>query len=267
MRIERIDDKTMKCFLSREELEEYDISYKDFILRSDKAREVMEDIMAQAEVEVGFRPPQFAFELQIMVLPDQSMILTFSEKSPEDIQHAKDVVDCLNMIKDVLGLKDGDISRALGMAAADSETDPLDALENLMGKKIPGKDSPDKKAQDKKQQGAHLPITEKTSGELKEAAEPAVSFAVFAFNAIRDICKYAQMLPGNLRVKSALYEMDGVYYLFMEKGSASYERYSRACIRALEYGSLYTAEESKIEHIMEHGECLIPDHAVKKMRF
>ena len=28
MKIERIDDKTVKCFLSNEELEEYDIDYK-----------------------------------------------------------------------------------------------------------------------------------------------------------------------------------------------------------------------------------------------
>ena len=31
MKIERIDDKTVKCFLSNEELEEYDIDYKDFV--------------------------------------------------------------------------------------------------------------------------------------------------------------------------------------------------------------------------------------------
>ena len=33
MKIERIDDKTVKCFLSNEELEEYDIDYKDFVTR------------------------------------------------------------------------------------------------------------------------------------------------------------------------------------------------------------------------------------------
>lgn len=240
MRIERIDDKTMKCFLSKEELEEYDISYKDFILRSDKAREVMEDIMAQAEEEVGFKPPQFALELQIMVLPDHGMVLTFSEKTPEDLKHAKDVMECLGMIKDALGLKDGDISKALGMAAPDSD-------------------------KDSRQPAADASKTGKPK-ELREVAEPVVTFAVFAFTTISDICKYARMLPSNLRVKSELYQMDGVYYLFLDKGTASYERYSRACIRALEFGSLYTAEESKIEHIREHGECLIADHAVKKMR-
>ena len=30
MKIERIDDKTVKCFLSNEELEEYDIDYEEY---------------------------------------------------------------------------------------------------------------------------------------------------------------------------------------------------------------------------------------------
>ena len=55
MRIERVDDKTVKCFLSNEELEEYDIDYKDFILRSDKAREIVQEIIEQAEEEVQYR--------------------------------------------------------------------------------------------------------------------------------------------------------------------------------------------------------------------
>ena len=48
MRIERVDDKTVKCFISNEELEEYDIDYKDFIMRSDKAKEVVQEIIEQA---------------------------------------------------------------------------------------------------------------------------------------------------------------------------------------------------------------------------
>ena len=83
MRIERVDDKTVKCFLSNEELEEYDIDYKDFILRSDKAKEIVQEIIEQAEELVGYKPPKFAFDLQIMMLPDQGLILTFSERDSE----------------------------------------------------------------------------------------------------------------------------------------------------------------------------------------
>ena len=58
MRIERIDEKTVKCFLSNQELEEYDIDYKDFIMRSEKAKEVVQEIIEQAQEEVGYKPPQ-----------------------------------------------------------------------------------------------------------------------------------------------------------------------------------------------------------------
>ena len=53
MKIERIDDKTVKCFLSNEELEEYEIDYKDFVVRSEKAKEVVQEIIEQAEGRGG----------------------------------------------------------------------------------------------------------------------------------------------------------------------------------------------------------------------
>lgn len=61
MKIQRVDDKTVKCFLSKEELEEYQIDYKDFIMRNEKAKEVVQEIIQQAEEEVGYKPPRFAF--------------------------------------------------------------------------------------------------------------------------------------------------------------------------------------------------------------
>ena len=48
MKFERVDDKTIRCFISNEELEDYQIDYKDFVLRSEKAREVVRDIITQA---------------------------------------------------------------------------------------------------------------------------------------------------------------------------------------------------------------------------
>ena len=76
MRIERVDDKTVRCFLSNEELEEYEIDYKDFLTRSEKAKEVVQEIILQAEEEVGYKPPKYAFDLQIMVVPEQGLVLT-----------------------------------------------------------------------------------------------------------------------------------------------------------------------------------------------
>ena len=96
--------------------------------------------------------------------------------------------------------------------------------------------------------------------------ESRPSFAVFAFADLGRIMEFASMLPSNLQVDSKLYVMDGLYFLYLLKGRASYERYSRACIQALEFASLYAAEPSQTAQLEEHGECLIGERALKKLR-
>lgn len=227
MKIERVDDKTVKCFLSNEELDEYEIDYKDFVLRSEKAKEVVQEIIVQAEETVGYKPPRYSFDLQIMMLPDQGLVLTFSEREPEN----EPLIECLKEMKRVLqkarekvGITD-DQPRADQSTAAVPESQPV-----------------------------------------KQAPVQKPEFAIFNFTALRDVMSFAEALPTNLRVDSALYEMEDAYYLCLGKGHASYERYSRACIQAMEFGSLYGAEEKLLLRLEEHGRCLIQAKAIKKLR-
>ncbi len=228
MRIERVDDKTVKCYLTNEELEEYDIDYKDFILRSEKAKEVVQEIIEQAEEEVGYKPPKFAFDLQIMMLPDEGLVLTFSEKEPTDFKEGEQILECLRDMKQIL------------QQAKDSAQ-----LSNKEESAIPLK---------------------KNAKKQKEDAPKRPEEAVFAFHKISSVMEYAMILPTNFRVHSALYLMNEVYYLHLQKGNASYERYSRACIQAMEFASLYTAEQDRLTFLREHGECLIAEQALKKLR-
>lgn len=227
MRIERVDDKTVKCYLSHEELEEYDIDYKDFILRSEKAKEVVQEIIEQAEEEVGYKPPKFAFDLQIMVLPDEGLVLTFSEKEPADFKDGEHIMECLRDMKEIL------------QQAKDA-------------------------AGQKKENAAKASSKEKQTQAENPPKRPEE--AVFLFDSIASVMKYAGILPANLRTYSSLYVMKDVYYLHLQKGNASYERYSRACVQAMEFASLYTAEESRLRYLREHGECLIAQQALKKLR-
>lgn len=221
MKIERIDDKTVKCFISNEELEELEITYKDFILRSEKAKEVVEDIIEQAVEEVGYKPPEFAMDMQIMMLPDKGMILTLSERTPEDLKKNPMLQEYLKEVQKTLQEHFGNIAEFAKKA----------------------KESP---------------------GTVQKQQMP--DFAVFAFDSIRQLSDFAAVLPKNMRMISSLYKMGDVYYLYLQKGGASYERYSRACIHALEYGVLYGATEDKIRYLQEHGECIIEEKAIVKVR-
>lgn len=218
MRIERVDDKTVKCFISNAEMEEYEIDYKDFILRSEKAKQVVHDIIVQAAEQVGYRPPKFAFDMQIMMLPDQGLLLTFSESDPTNLTNMQQIIEYLKEMKQTL-------------------------------------------QRTKEEFG----ITDSDKEDTKEPAQKPGK-AIFVFDGIRQVMDYAAMLPTNLRVQSTLYKMEERYYLFIQKGSASYERYSRACIQALEFGRLYGADEMLLLPMQEHGECLIAERALQSLR-
>lgn len=293
MRIERVDDKTVKCFLSNEELEEYDIDYKDFVLRSEKAKEVVQDIMEQAAEEVGYKPPQFAFDLQIMMLPDKGLVLTFSEKDPIDLENNQELLACLKEMKEIVqrarrGLApDGTLPENRTEGAGSEGKDRLPGSNSQAGgKRLAGNDSQAEnnrlgsgsQAEDNGQLGAGGTTSPDKASEGKEAERQGEKsgqkqsqvrrpeFAVFCFENIREVCSFASALPANLRVKSALFLMEDNYYLYMNKGAASYERYSKACIQAMEFAGLYTAEEERVLYIEEHGQCLIAERALKKLR-
>ncbi|MDE7222182.1 MAG: adaptor protein MecA [Acetatifactor sp.] len=249
MKIERVDEKTVKCFISNEELEEYDISYKDFMMRSDKARDIVEEIMAQAVEEVDYKPPQYAFDLQIMMMPDKGMVLTFTERTPEDVKGGMDFMHYLRemrrILKERLGLDAPTIAGLLAQAVVMAATGGDAAAQESVGQNSASEEASVHNAQ-------------------PEVQKP--HFAIFSFAGLRQLCGYARALPRNLRVVSRLYRDRDIYYLYLERGSASYERYSRASIQALEFGELYAATEDKLVYLEEHGECLIDEKALAKLR-
>ena len=229
MRIERVDDKTVKCFLSNEDLAEYELDYKDFIEHTDRAKEIVHEIMAQATEEVGYKPPQFAFDLQIMVVPEHGLVLTFSEREQGDPEAINPMVEALKEMKRML--QEAKSGNAGLPGAKDKSVKQVEKAEN----------NTDKSAKRPEQ-------------------------AVFGFTRMRNLLGLAATLPKELRIASTLYKMDGAYYLHVSRGKAAYEKYSKACIQALEFGSLMFADEKSITHLKEHGECLIEEKALKKLR-
>ncbi|MCR5255970.1 MAG: adaptor protein MecA [Acetatifactor sp.] len=225
MRVERIDDKTVKCYLTVNELMEYNINYNDFVTRSSKAREVIREIMVQAHEELGYVPSGMAFDLQIVFSPENGMELTFSEKGPQDFT-AEQVENALVEMRELLA----------------------------------------KLRQDR--EGAQKEIRAKAksieASEDNEFENPEE--AIFAFRKMTDVMDFSSVLPKNIRVHTELYELDDTLYLYLAKGGASYDKYSRACLSALEYGVLYGAEPEKIEFIKKKGKLIIPNRAINKLR-
>lgn len=79
----------------------------------------------------------------------------------------------------------------------------------------------------------------------KEPSKPPAE-AFFSFQEINEVCRLAVIVPDTIKIKSQLYSADGGYYLFLEKGRASYMNFSKVCVQAMEFGRLDTAAEPRI---------------------
>ncbi len=242
MKIERVDDKTIKCYLSKDELAYYKVDYSDFISRSENAQRLLRQIIETAKSEVGYQPPKIAFEMQIMMVPEQGMVLTFSEKDPAIGVDADKISGFIETLKQLLEHVRDESEGSTGLYGA------LPAL-GQSGLAIP---APVKKNE--------------TSSGREETPAVDVNEAVFSFRYLADFIEYSQGLPARIRVDSSLYKMGDEYYLHLARGKASYDRFSRSCVQALEFAQLCGAGSGCSDILKEHGEVMIASKAVNKFQ-
>ena len=244
MKIERVDDKTIKCYLSKDELAYYQVDYSDFISRTENAQRLLREIIETAKTEVGYHPPKIAVEMQIMMVPEQGMVLTFSEKDPAlgvDPSQLGGFIDTLKQLLEHVKEESGGSTGSLGA--------------------LPGLG----------QGGLSLPAPSSVPsvhGSEKQQSAPAIDVndAIFMFTYLADFMDYAQGLPRGIRIDSTLYKMGQEYYLHISRGKASYDRFSRSCVQALEFSQLYSAGPGCDEVLKEHGEVMIATKAVNRFR-
>lgn len=238
MKIERIDDKTIKCYISMEELEEYEVDYHDFLSRNDKAQRLMSEIMEEAKEQLDYEPPKKPFEIQIMMVPEQGMVLTFSEKDPMDLLTDMKLAGFMQNLQSLI--------EHISQTGSKTGSAPnMDSLADKLAEKIAGSLT-------------DIPLE-------KEAAPVQIQDAVFCFDNIAYLMNYADSLPRTLRVESRLYKMDDYFYLYMHRGGAAYDKFSKACGEALEFSTVAGAGDGCEDILREHAELIIGEKALRKL--
>lgn len=87
MKFRKIDEKTVCCMLSEEDLTDNDITIEDFIHNRDKVQSFLEEIIETAREEVGFEASGPMLSIQIMAMYPDGVMITFSE-DPKDMASA-----------------------------------------------------------------------------------------------------------------------------------------------------------------------------------
>ena len=212
MKYKKINDATVQCIITAEDMLEYGLTLADIFKRNEKGEGFLRDIIERAHDEIGYQINGENIAMQITPLKDKGLVVTFTDESPMGFK------DILQHLKDVLQGVSDEVSRQEQEAAREQES-VFDENRRM-----------------------------------------------FVFASLYQVMQYTASIPNTLSVKSHLYKEGDVYYLVLEKNRLSYKTFNKISAQGVEFANLIAVSEERMQYLEEHGECLIADRAVSRLR-
>ena len=212
MKYKKINDATVQCIITAEDMLEYGLTLADIFERNEKGEGFLRDIIERAHDEIGYQINGENIAMQITPLKDKGLVVTFTDESPMGFK------DILQHLKDVLQGVSDEVSRQEQEAAREQES-VFDENRRM-----------------------------------------------FVFASLYQVMQYTASIPNTLSVKSHLYKEGDVYYLVLEKNRLSYKTFNKISAQGVEFANLIAVSEERMQYLEVHGECLIADRAVSRLR-
>lgn len=96
MKYKKINEATVQCIITAEDMLEYGLTLSDIFERNEKGEGFLRDIIERAHDEVGYTINGENIAMQITPIHNQGLVVTFTNESPaafrDILQHLKDVL-------------------------------------------------------------------------------------------------------------------------------------------------------------------------------
>lgn len=250
MEFQRIGKNTIQCHMTMEEMSEYGLGIEDLFTNQDKSRDFLEQLVERAEEEVGYEVEGGMVSMQLMRMPDDSLVITFSDKGDEGIQ------GMLNQIQNLVGMMDegtaDSLIEAMAMEEAGASEEGIsvsDFIQDLQEKVDYQKRAAGKPAQ-------------------RKARKRPNTARLFCFPSLSAVEDFAVTVQLEKNIPSRLYkdEARGKWYLFLKKGKLRQEEYQTLCQRVTEYAGNATNQPFAEQFCKEHFRLIIGKQALKTLR-
>lgn len=233
VKFKRINVDTVRCLITEEELHENGLDVDDFLANDGKTEEFLRRIITMAETEVGYKVHGGNISIQVSVLPDHVLALTFSEKTNAGIMN---VLENLKSVMENLSKNAAEVSQAQ-QEAEESEI-PI--------------------------QGAR----EKQAHAVSEGIIPGSCEYQIQFDSMEYFDAYSRSVLLEMPVENRLYKLpqDHMYFLLMKKGDMNDRQLCRLLSTALDFATGIYSHDAVRAFIEEHGESIIEKNAIQVMQ-
>ena len=247
MKIKRINDNTISCTITPEDLRANGFELDDFFERKKEAVEFIRQTVAQIAISENFDLQGELTTMRVSVLPDHSLNLLITREDSRE-GAAQEVRRLARSLFDSIVSK---AAEKAGKDESEQENSPSDSLmKSLLSEK---NEKQDKTGSDQTDQQ-----TEKKVPLIGE------SF-MFSFYSVRDAMDCCKLFAEAGPVDSSFYYLreDDIYFLIVRRTGDTPAIFERCVLSANEFGELVTSEEQYIAFVTEHGVCVAGNHAIE----
>lgn len=257
MNISRMDDDSIRCILTSEDLEENGLKMEDFLQNSEHAREFLQTIVERAREEVGYEFEGGALAMQVMPLPQNGLLVTFSEKTDSFLKGLSE------HLKDLFQMG-GDSELTDFMEKNASGKDQAKTVENLLRSIIGNRLEKSLKAAEEN----NIKETKKKTIAEKKTPAKLPEILMYRFETLERIEKFCMVAETGRFMKSQIFYQpeNKQWFLIIWRGRTSEKLFRKFCAQALEYGILVSDNENQMAYLMEHGECILEKDAVNQLK-
>lgn len=261
MDFERIGKNTVQCHMTVEEMHEYGLRIEDFFTNQEKSRDFLEHLVERAGEEIGYEVESGMVSMQLVRLPDDSLIITFSDRGDESLQNV------LSQIQNLAGMIDhstvDEIMSVLAGEDDDMDEDGIHLEEELSAFDESALTDSAEEQKDYREQMEQAERRRKAAIKRNEGAS-----RVFCFQGLEQVEGAAQTVHFTKSFPSKLYKdtSSGKWYLLIKKGKLKLEAYQLICQRLEEFGKLCSKHPFVEQYCKEHYQCIIGKHALQTIR-
>ncbi len=255
MKIEKINDRQIRCTLTGEDLAARNINARELAYGSEKAKELFEDMMQVAARDFGFEADDIPLVIEAIPISMDTIILIitkvedpeeldtrfarFSPENPDESEEFSfsDLRSRIEGADDVL-----DLIRRISENRKHAQTE----------KAVPAKET--------------APVIEDLPDEKENLPN---LMRAYSFRSLDDAIRAAAVLDDIYNGPNTLYksaEDGGVFYLMLRKASSTAEQFNKVCNILSEYAVACKYVVGMEAYFNEHMEVLIADNALQTLR-
>lgn len=258
MKIEKVNDRQIRCTLTKADLADRELKISELAYGTEKAKSLFRDMMQQAAAKFGFEADDIPLMIEAIPLNSDCIVLIITKvEDPEELdtrfsKFAPSVHD------------DSELSE-------DSFTEDLshtgDEVLDLFKKIKEHAASIAKNVSENTSES--VSAKEDSAEETNEEDSPLNSLRIFAFDSLHELFRPASFVTRFYNGDNYLYKepAQGQYLLVVTRFNDKKESFNRACNILSEYGQLKKGVPHNESFYAEHYELIAGPSALQKLNF